>query len=140
MGQQAERRDRKFRKLTNGPIPLSCESNSVGSIKLLESYNREKEKESDKEKELARQSTCFQACIQPNHALPIASRTCLKPENTPTISSPWNDFEFECVGGMRILARATKLRPLLIHWFKKGWIHSPKGTWALGTLATPSRS
>jgi hypothetical protein len=46
----------------------------------------------------------------------------IQPKNTPPIPSPCNVFEFECVEAMQFLDRAYKVRPLLAHWFEKGWM------------------
>ena len=109
-------RDRKIKKLTNGPVPPSRKSTPVGS---MEQYNREKE-QNNNENDGRQQSATFQPNFAPpDFAPPVASRT----RNTPPIPSPCNGFEFECIEAMRILARTTtKLRPLVIHWFEKGWI------------------
>lgn len=110
-------RDRKVLKLTNGPIRQPCRKSKSKPVRSMESYIFEKE-ENNKENDGRRQAR-QSAPLRPQFTPPIASRTRF----TPTIPSPCNGFEFECVEAMRILARGTsKLRPILLHWFEKGWI------------------
>ena len=106
-------RDRKIKKLTNGPIPPSRKSTQVRS---MEQYSREKE-HNNNENDGPRQSAIFQPNFAPpDFAPPVASRIW----NTPPIPSPCNGFEFQCIEAMRSLARpATKLRPLVTLFLTK---------------------
>jgi hypothetical protein len=95
-------KERKLEKLVHGPIRPSGKSKLVESI---ESYNPEQENGGGGPARLP-----VRKCIRINDRIPILSQR------------PSNGFEFDIVQAMKILDRARKLNPLLVHWFAKGWI------------------
>ncbi len=94
-------KERKVQKLVHGPI---CPSGKSKPVRSIESYNQEKENGGQGP---ARRSV--RKCLQ-IATIPIPSQT------------PSNGFEFDIVEAMKILDRARKLNPFLVHWYAKGWI------------------